>query len=192
MPGRYPAVVKTYDQAKRTCRVEIPGLTEGADSLLEAEIEYPIGDKTKDGPHSTEIAIGADETVWVSFIAGDPRFPVITGYRNPAAGNGGDWRRFHHANLELLAEQLINLIAHGLLTAKSDVQVTIDAPLTRITGTLQVDGAATLGAGGRAVGDLTVTGTVTGETDVVFRGRSAVGHQHKDSQPGAGLTGIPQ
>ena len=39
MPGRYPAIVKTYSQARRTCRVEIPGLTDGGDVLPEAEIE---------------------------------------------------------------------------------------------------------------------------------------------------------
>ncbi|MBH2020063.1 MAG: hypothetical protein I8H91_11075 [Burkholderiales bacterium] len=42
MPGRYPAIVKTYNAARRTCRVEIPGLTEGGDVLPEAELEYPL------------------------------------------------------------------------------------------------------------------------------------------------------
>ena len=58
MQGRYPAIVRSYDQARRTCRVEIPGLTDGADTLPEAEIEYPVGD-----------------TVWIAFIGGDPRYP---------------------------------------------------------------------------------------------------------------------
>ena len=55
---------------RRICRLEIPGLTDGADTLPEAEIEYPVGD-----------------TVWVAFIGGDPRYPIITGSRNPQAGN---------------------------------------------------------------------------------------------------------
>ena len=54
MPGRYPAIVKTYSQARRTCRVEIPGLTDGGDVLPEAEIEYPIGDKSRAGANTTE------------------------------------------------------------------------------------------------------------------------------------------
>ena len=109
MPGRYPAIVKTYSQARRTCRVEIPGLTDGGDVLPEAEIEYPIGDKSRAGTNTTEIEITPGDTVWVAFIGGDPRYPIITGYRNPQAGNSADWRRWHHANMELLADGTMRL-----------------------------------------------------------------------------------
>lgn len=109
MPGRYPAIVKTYNQARRTCRVEIPGLTDGGDVLPEAEIEYPIGDKSRAGTNATEIEITPGDTVWVAFIGGDPRYPIITGYRNPQAGNSADWRRWHHANMELLADGTMRL-----------------------------------------------------------------------------------
>jgi hypothetical protein len=109
MPGRYPAIVKTYNQARRTCRVEIPGLTDGGDVLPEAEIEYPIGDKSRAGTNTTEIEITPGDTVWVAFIGGDPRYPIITGYRNPQAGNSADWRRWHHANMELLADGTMRL-----------------------------------------------------------------------------------
>ena len=109
MPGRYPAIVRSYDQAKRTCRVEIPGLTDGGDVLPEAEIEYPIGDKSRAGTNTTEIEITPGDTVWVAFIGGDPRYPIITGYRNPQAGNSADWRRWHHANMELLADGTMRL-----------------------------------------------------------------------------------
>lgn len=83
MHGRYPAIVRTYDQARRTCRIDIPGLTDGGDTLPEAEIEYPIGDKSRSGAFATEIEILPGDTVWVAFIGGDPRYPIITGYRNP-------------------------------------------------------------------------------------------------------------
>ncbi len=109
MPGRYPAVVKSYDQARRTCRIEIPGLTDGADVFPEAEIEYPIGDKSRSGSNTTEIEITAGDAVWVSFIGGDPRYPIITGYRNPQSGNSADWRRIHHKNIELLGDGTIRL-----------------------------------------------------------------------------------
>jgi len=109
MPGRYPAIVRDYNQARRTCRVEIPGLTDGGDVLPEAEIEYPIGDKSRAGANTTEIEITPGDTVWIAFIGGDPRYPVITGYRNPQAGNSGDWRRWHHANMELLADGTLRL-----------------------------------------------------------------------------------
>ena len=65
MPGRYPAIVKSYNQARRTCRIEIPGLTDGGDVLPEAEIEYPIGDKSRVGANETEIEITPGDTVWV-------------------------------------------------------------------------------------------------------------------------------
>lgn len=109
MDGRYPAIVRSYDQARRTCRVEIPGLTDGADVLPEAEIEYPIGDKSRNGTNPTEIEITAGDTVWISFIGGDPRYPIITGYRNPRTGNSVNWRRFHHANIELLGDSTIRI-----------------------------------------------------------------------------------
>jgi len=109
LPGRYPAVVRSYDQARRTCRIEIPGLTDGADVFPEAEIEYPIGDKSRSGANATELEISAGDTVWVSFIGGDPRYPVITGYRNPQSGNSANWRRWHHANIEMLADGTIRL-----------------------------------------------------------------------------------
>jgi hypothetical protein len=108
-PGRYPAIVKEYDAAKRTCRVEIPGVTDGGDVFPIAEIEYPIGDKTKAGAHCSEIEILVGDTVWISFIGGDARYPIITGWRNPETGNGIDWRRWHHKNIEILGDDKIRI-----------------------------------------------------------------------------------
>lgn len=128
MAGRYPAIVKSYNQTRRTCRVEIPGLTEGADVLPEAELEYPIGDKSRAGVNPTEIEITPGDTVWVAFIGGDARYPIITGWRNPQAGNSVDWRRWHHKNIELLADSVMNLIAGGDVLLKSGSHVTVQAP----------------------------------------------------------------
>lgn len=150
MPGRYPAVVASYSKQSREVRVHINGLTDGGDVGLLAEIEYPIGDKSWSGPHATEIEILAGDPVWVAFEAGDSRKPIITGYRNPTAGNDVDWRRWHHANMELLADQLMNMIAGGVITIKSDVLVKIDAPLTHVLHDLTVDGLIT-GLGGLAI-----------------------------------------
>lgn len=117
-PGRYPAVVSSYDQNRRTCRVSIPGVTDGGDVLPEAEIEYPIGDKSRAGANTTEIEITPGDPVWIAFIGGDPRYPVITGYRNPQSGNSVDWRRWHHKNIELLADKVMNLTAGQTMTLK--------------------------------------------------------------------------
>lgn len=109
MAGRYPAVVQSYNQSKRTCRISIPGMTDGGDVLPEAEIEYPIGDKSRSGANATELEITAGDTVWVAFIGGDPRYPIITGYRNPQAGNSADWRRIHHKNIEQLSDDMYHV-----------------------------------------------------------------------------------
>lgn len=126
--GRYPAVVRSYDKQKRTCRVEIPGLTDGADVLPEAEIEYPIGDKSAHGSIPTEIEILEGDAVWVAFVGGDPRYPVITGYRNPQSGNAVDWRRFHHANFELLADGTLRLKVGGseIVMTSNSIKLTSD------------------------------------------------------------------
>ena len=128
MPGRYPAIVKTYSQARRTCRVEIPGLTDGGDVLPEAEIEYPIGDKSRAGTNTTEIEITPGDTVWVAFIGGDPRYPIITGYRNPQSGNSADWRRWHHANIELIADAEMRIVVGGTSVVITPAGITITTP----------------------------------------------------------------
>jgi len=169
MPGRYPAFVRSYDANRRTCRVEIPGLTDGGDVLPEAEIEYSIGDKSRAGANTTEIEITPGDPIWVAFIGGDPRYPIITGYRNPQAGNSMGWRRWHHANIELLADAVMNLIAQGDVLIKSGShvtvqapQATIDSPETTCTGNLTVNGGlSVLGGGGKAskvVGGFAVEG----------------------------------
>lgn len=154
-PGRYPAIVRTVNDGTRQVRVEIPGVTDGGDVLPLAEIEYPIGDKSRDGANSTEIEMTDGDTVWVAFIGGDPRYPIITGYRNPQEGNSTGWRRWHHANMELLADQLMNMIAKGDVLIKSDTKITLqapeivhDAPMTKATGSVEVaKGLSVLGGG---------------------------------------------
>ena len=113
LTGKYPAIVKSYDQVTRLCRVEIPGVTDGGDVLPLAEIEYSIGDKSKTGSYATEIEILAGDTVWVEFIAGDVRYPIITGYRNPQINNSTDWRRWHHANIQQIANSELKLTVGG-------------------------------------------------------------------------------
>lgn len=122
--GRWPGVVASYDKNSRECRVKVPGITDGGDTELLAEIEYPVGDKSKDGPKSTDILMMPGDLVWLSFIGGDPRYPVITGQRNPKTGNGVDWRRHHQANMELLADMLMNFLAGQdvRIEAKRNVQ----------------------------------------------------------------------
>ena len=45
----------------------------------------------------------------VEFIQGDPRAPLITGWRNPIVGNSLGWRRWHHKNVQILADDDMRL-----------------------------------------------------------------------------------
>jgi mRNA-degrading endonuclease toxin of MazEF toxin-antitoxin module len=47
MVGPHPAVVISYDNASRTCRVRIPAITDGGAVGALAQICYPIGDKSR-------------------------------------------------------------------------------------------------------------------------------------------------
>jgi len=140
MQGRYPAIVKSYDQTTRQCRVSIEGVTNGGDILPLAEIEYPIGDKSLNGGNATEIEILPNDTVWVAFIGGDPRYPIITGYRNPQAGNSADWRTWHHKNIELIAVEVMRLISDE--TEVNATTLTINANVV-INGDIESTGTMT-------------------------------------------------
>lgn len=106
IPGIWPGEVESYDGVTRTCRVRVPGITDGSNTLLEAVFNNPLGDRAADGvvKNQTEIYIKAGDPVWLMFENGDPRFPVIMGYRTPRAGNPTAWRRWHHANFETTAD----------------------------------------------------------------------------------------
>ena len=108
-------------------------------------MEYPAGDKSAHDKFATEIEFLTGDTVWLSFIGGDSRYPIITGYRNPNTGNGIDWRRFHHANIELLADETIRLITTD---GESRVEVKPDGITVQTSGnaTVQADGNATVDA----------------------------------------------
>lgn len=188
MVGKYPAVVQSYSAASRECRVHIPGLTDGGDVGLLAEIEYPIGDRSK-GQNPTEIEILEGDLIWVEFEAGDPSKPIITGWRNATSGNSVGWRRWHHANIELLAEQVMNLIAKGAITIKSDVSVTVDTPETICTGNLTVQKQLTYLGGMSGSGG---SGAAFEGGSITHNGkRIDDGHTHGDVQPGNGTTSPP-
>lgn len=143
LTGKWPAEVVSYDADSRTCAVIIPGQTDGAETPLVAEIEYPIGDKSRHA-NMTEIEILPGDMVWVEFIQGDPRFPLITGWRNPTRGNSKDWRRWHHANIELLIDGQMRTISQGTIVEEAATSITL-----KVGGsTIVIDGGSiTLTAG---------------------------------------------
>jgi hypothetical protein len=144
LAGRYPAIVNSYDAIRRTCRINIPGISSGGDINIEAEIEYPLGDKSRAVKWNTEIEILAGDAVWVDFIGGDPRYPVITGYRNPQLGNGSEWRRWHHKNIELNADKSMMVKAGESILINANKSVTIKAGESLL---IQFGGSITLEAG---------------------------------------------
>lgn len=174
--GRWPAIVREYDPETRLCRIEIPGITDGADPLPNAEIEYPIGDRSRKSKEEeegsarpgaplagggagapttlTEIEILPGDAVWVAFIGGDPRYPLITGYRNARVENDTDWRRWHHANVEVIADAQLNLLSSGSLLADAagTAHVNAGSVAQMTSGYLaSVDGAAVAAMSGGAM-----------------------------------------
>jgi len=122
--GKWPAVVTAYNQDSRTCEIEIPGQTDGSQLRMIAEIEYPIGDKSRHAT-MTEIEILPGDLVWIEFIQGDPRYPLITGWRNPTQGNSKDWRRWHHKNMELLIDNEMRTISQGTIYEQAAESITL-------------------------------------------------------------------
>ena len=108
--------------------MEIPGLTDGGDVMPEAELEYPLGDKSRAGANTTEIEMLPGDTVWVAFIAGGPRYPIITGARNPQSGNSAHWRRYHHQNIEMLADGTLRLAVGASEIVMTPAGIRINAP----------------------------------------------------------------
>lgn len=147
MPTRYAAFVRSVDRARREIRVEVPPFTNGATLFPLAQIEYPIGDDSMD----TEIRIVVDKPVWVAFEAGDPRYPIITGFRNPNVGNEVGWRRWNHDNIEWNADAVANVNADTInLMAGTTVNITAGTSINLKVGdsTLVITGDAITGKAG--------------------------------------------
>jgi hypothetical protein len=100
LSGIYPAIVRGYDRPRRQCRIEIPGITDGADALPLAECLQPLGDRTDDN----EIRIKIGDRVYVQFLAGDPRHPLIVGFRAKNVENNIGRRYFEQENIETVAD----------------------------------------------------------------------------------------
>ena len=118
-----PAIVSSYDRAKRTCRISIPGLTDGADTLPEAVLMAPVGDKSE----HTEARILPGDRCYVAFINGDTRYPIIMGFRSKEAGNVVMFRRWHHENIETDADQTQKHTAGTTYTVDAGTNINIEA-----------------------------------------------------------------
>ena len=170
--ARYPAVIREYDAARRKVRIEMVGMTDGDTLLPESDLMYSLGDKSS----HTEIEILAGDTVWVDFLADDPRYPIVVGFRPPEIGNVVGWRRFHHANMELAADgemilkgkslkmEFETIETTGKTTNNSEITnvapVTNQAVVSMNAGMNNGNGGAVSCSGGIAIsgGDVTADG----------------------------------
>lgn len=206
MFGKYPAIVKAYDGNTRLAKVKIEPLDDGADTVLDAELLYPLGDKS-----NTAIEVLANDPVWVEFEAGDPRYPIIVGYRNKRTGNDDSTRRYHHhGSIEILADNTIKIKADVKVIVESETveviaptvtvtgtTVTVNATNTNITSLVNITGntsitgnLAVAGAiSGTGGGGASIAGSVTVSSgDVVADGKSLKGHTHPYTDDGAAMT----
>lgn len=195
---KYPAVVVAYDANTRLAQVKIEPLDNGADTVLDAELLYPLGDKS-----NTAIEVLSGDFVWVEFEGGDPRYPIIVGYRNKRTGNDDSTRRYHHANIELLADNIIKIkgnvkvIVESATVEVNATTVTVTASNTNITSLVNITGNTSItgnlavagaisGTGGSGA---TIAGNVTVSSgDVVADGKSLKTHTHPYTDNGAGMT----
>lgn len=115
--GKYPAEVLSYNAVDRTCMISV--ISHAGQMELLAEIEYPIGDKSQ-GSHATEVEIKSGDLVWIEFIQGDPRCPLITGWRNPTKSNSVGTRLWHHENMQLLADSQLSMNASDIEAGASN------------------------------------------------------------------------
>lgn len=182
----YPAVIKSYDAARRRVRIEMVGMTDGDTLLPESELMYSLGDKSK----HTEIEIQSGDTVWVDFMANDPRYPIIMGYRNPEHGNSLAWRKWHHSNIEIAAEGEMILKGRSLklefATIETTGTTTNNSAITN-KATVSMNAGMNNGNGGAVscTGGLNITGG-----DVEADGVKLKDHTHTGDS--GGTTGKPQ
>jgi hypothetical protein len=205
LPARVPGIVRGYDPDTRLCKVEIPGITDGSPELPDAEIEYPIGDKSANSAHNTEIEMLAGDLVWLAFENGDARYPIITGYRNPRSGNPSGTRRWHHANIEMVADTLMHFQAPNItmdtqtLTINASAQVIVNTPVAKFSGQGIFQGLLSFlsglfgsGTGGGSANTSDIDGDVS-FTGALKNNGVDVGSPHRHKENGTGsLTDPPQ
>lgn len=109
--------------------------------------------------------------------------------------------QFSDSGITIHSPNAIRLEAPDIVLQASTVEINASASTTITTPTFTVNGASVLngsitqttGAGHDATlnGNLTATGTVTGQTDVVGAGKSLKTHTHGGVTTGGGNTGAP-
>ncbi len=204
--SRFPAIVRVVNREPREVRVEIPGITDGAEQLPLAEIEYPIGDRSA----QTEIRVLPGDDVWVEFIGGYARYPIITGYRTKHTGNDVGTRRWVHDNFESIADAIYRVQAGekvvldvgGTLVTITPGKVQVDAAQMEFNGESTFNGDSTFNGQVVVNGSMSASGGVSAQGEIsseakVSAPEATVGgvnfttHRHTGVQNGSGTSGGP-
>ena len=159
------AKILSYDKNKRTAKIHIPGLTDGASDGLTATFANPVGDSDND----TEREINTGEGVYIFFENGEESRPVIAFFFGHGEDVVVDIRRIRQENIELLAR----------------TKATIEAPTIHLKGKVVIEGDV------EHTGNQTTTGKITATVDVVAAGVSGKSHRHGGVQTGSGQSSPP-
>lgn len=158
MMFKYPAVVMSYDANTRLAKIKLEPLDDGADTQLEAELCYPLGDKS-----NTAIEILENDPVWVEFEQGDPRYPIIVGYRNKRTGNDDLTRRYHHhGNFEILADNIIKIKGNVKVIIESETVEVIATTVNVTASNTNINSVVAITGNTSITGNLTVAGAISG------------------------------
>ncbi|WP_352309099.1 hypothetical protein [Psychrobacter sp. W2-37-MNA-CIBAN-0211] len=212
-PYMHPAKLISYDNANRTARVSIAGMTDGVADGITAMLAYPIGDDDLD----TERELNANADVWVFFEQGDISMPVIAFYRRHGQGRATiDVRRIRQENIELLARASITLSAKDFVDIKAK-KVNIDAETVTInatalnvnaesnfkgdinhvgnyfmTGNQLINGGQTINGNSVSYGNQTINGSINATNDIKAGNISVKYHLHGGVDTGGGTTSSPK
>lgn len=189
LPHIYPAIIREYNRPTRQCRIEIPGMTDGAEVFPLAECLQPLGDRTEDN----EIRLKVGDRVYVQFLNGDPRHPLIVGFRAKNASNNIGRRHLEQDNIHTISDetQLHEAGTSYTTTAGTSQSHTAETTFLIEAGTeikLKVGGTTlTLTAGAIAAiataisaqGAVTIDGAVAQTNgDITSDGTSVQNHTH--------------
>ena len=116
----------------------------------------------------------------------DRPLPVPAGEGWLVHASGSALKLHNDGSVEVLVKTDLHVTAAGAVTVKA-ASVTLDAPSTRMTGQLILDGALSQGGSG---GNAAFGGSVSAQGDITASGISVSHHTHPDAH--GGNTGGPQ
>ena len=176
--SRWPAVVVSINREKRQPVVSIPGITDGSDGLL-AEIEQNIGDRSE----HTEIRILAGDRVWVDFLGGDKRYPIITGFRAKNVENIVGTRHWEHERFTVDADESVTITAGQ--TIRLQAGALIELVVGGSTITITPEQIAQVAAALAITAPTTINGAITTTGGMTIDGIVFGGHSHMEQGDGA-------